>query len=101
MEALCNESRMNLRKAKKDLERLSEESKEEERLFESNEKKIESLKKTIMQSKKKINDNENEIGVLNKRIRESEEDYDEASKRMNLLYFEYFDVAKENINTEW
>lgn len=40
---------MNLQKAKEDLERLSEVSKEEERLIESKEYKIESLKKTIMQ----------------------------------------------------
>jgi len=53
------------------------------------------LKKSIEQSKKKVVEKSNEIGVLKKRVRKLDEDYDLASKRMNLLSFEYFDVAKK------
>ena len=86
---------MDLRKAKEDSERLSKEKKEEERRIESNERTLENLKKANEQSRKNITKKSNEIGVLKKRIRELDEDYDSASKRMNQLSFEYFDVAKK------
>ena len=95
VQRFCNKSMMDLRKAKEDSERLSKEKKEEERRIESNERTLENLKKANEQSRKNITKKSNEIGVLKKRIRELDEDYDSASKRMNQLSFEYFDVAKK------
>ncbi|CBY42648.1 unnamed protein product [Oikopleura dioica] len=92
---------MNLRKSKEDLKKLSHQKKEEEERIDRNEKEIEDLKKSISRSKKRIAVNQNEIGVLSKRKQELDEDYDAASKRMNLLSFEYFDVAKENIKKHY
>ncbi|CBY22725.1 unnamed protein product [Oikopleura dioica] len=95
VEKLCNKSKIDLKNAKEDSERLSKEKKEEERRIISNEKQVEYLKKSIEQSKKKVVEKSHEIGVLKKRVRNLDEDYDLASKRMNLLSFEYFDVAKK------
>ena len=98
MESLHNKSKMDLRKAKEDSEKASREIKDEKRRVESNEKQIENLKKVNEQSKKTLAKNSNEIVVLKKRIRELDGSYDLASKRMDLLSFEYFDVAKKEKN---
>ena len=68
---------------------------QEEQLIRLNERTIEDLKKSVMESKKKVAEKQNQIGLLKKRVRDFEADCDSASKRMNLLSFEYFDVAKK------
>jgi len=84
---------------KEDSEMLSDEIEDEEEQVKRDEKKAEGLEKLIEESMKKILENKKEIGALKKRERELANDYDAASKRMNLLSFEYFNVAKkEKIN---
>ena len=84
---------------KEQSEILSDQIKLEEQHIERDEKKAEDLKKLIEESRKKIIKDKKEIGAAKKRELELANDYDVASKRMNLLSFEYFDVAKkEKIN---
>ena len=90
---------VKLEKAKEDEERYTQVKTEEERQIVENERRIENLKKSIEESKKNVANKEKQISVTKKRIRELEADHDSASKRMHLLSFEYFDVAK-NEKTE-
>ena len=92
---LFNKSMADRRKAKEDSKRLSKELENEKRRVEYNQSTMKDLQDRIVESKKKIVDKEKENAVTKKRIRELDEDYDSASKRMNLLSFEYFHVAKK------
>ena len=80
---------------KEDSEILSDDIEFLEEEVKHDEKKAEGLKKLIEESRKKIIEDKKEIGALKKRERELANDYDIASKRMHLLSFEYFDVAKK------
>ena len=86
---------INLEKAKEDEVRYTQGKMEEEQQIVLNERRIENLKKSVEESKKEVACKKKQISVTKKRIREFEADHDSASKRMNLLSFEYFDVAKK------
>ena len=91
---------ISLENAKEDEERYIEVKTEEERQIVEKERRIENLKKSIEESKKNVAYTEKQISVTKKRIRELEADHDSASKRIHLLYFEYFDVAKRQKTEE-
>jgi bisphosphoglycerate-dependent phosphoglycerate mutase len=91
---------INLEKAKEDEVRYTQGKMEEERQIVLNERRLENLKKSIEQSKKDAAYKKKQISVTKKRIRELEADSDSASKRIHLLYFEYFDVAKKQKTEE-
>ena len=95
VESLCNMAMINLEKAKEDEVRYTQWKMEKERQVVKNERKIEKLKKSVEESKREVTFKEKQISVTKKRIRELEADHDSASKRMHLLSFEYFDVAKK------
>jgi len=61
-----------------------------------NEKRREDLEKFIEKSKKNAREKEVKLAELKLKVHKLNEEHDLASKRMNLLSFEYFDVAKKS-----
>ena len=59
------------------------------------EKRFEDLKKSIEQSKKNARDKKVKLAELKFKVQKQNDEHDSASKRMSLLTFEYFDVAKK------
>ena len=95
VERLHNTSIINLENVTKKSEKITEEIKRDENILECREKDLERLKE-IIELKKEIIANNNEMhDCLKKLIREYDLETDAASRRMSLLSFEYFDVAKK------
>ena len=74
---------------------ITEKEKLEEQLR-RDEKRIEELKVSIEQSKKNLTEKEVKLADLELEVAKFNDEHDSASKRMNLLSFEYFDVAKKS-----
>ena len=66
-----------------------------EQQLKRDEKRFEDLIKSIEQSKKNARDKKVKLADLKLKIQKENDEHDSASKRMSLLSFEYFDVAKK------
>ena len=86
---------MDLRKAKETTNKLDQEAQDREEKLQRDEEELENLKKSIAKSKKNKADKVEKLDVLKKNIRKLNDDDRSASKRMMLLSYEYFDVAKK------
>ena len=86
---------MDLRKAKETSNKFDQEAQDREEKLQRDEEELENLKKSIAKSKKNKADKVEKLDVLKKNIRKLNDDDRSASKRMMLLSYEYFDVAKK------
>jgi len=96
VERICDETITELQGAKETSKGLITEKEKLEEQLRRDEKRIEELKVSIEQSKKNLTEKEVKLADLELEVAKFNDEHDSASKRMNLLSFEYFDVAKKS-----
>ena len=96
VESFCSKSMTELHEANEKSKALIAENGIDEERIKQNEKRIEELKKSNDQMKNNWHEKEEKIAELKSKVDKFNEEHDAASKRMDLLSFEYFDAAKKS-----